>query len=98
MPIDLLKLHAASIGTSTKPQQTHWQTSSGDARKGSREIILQEGDLPVSCPVFDRDRLAVDAVIEGPAIVEEWSSTILVLPGQTLTVDAIGNLMIRRKG
>jgi N-methylhydantoinase A len=97
MPIDLLKLHVASIGTSTKPTQSRWKAESEQSQKGSRAVLLDSADTPVTCPVFDREKLAVDALVEGPAIVEEWSSTILVLPGQTLTVDPTGNLIIRRK-
>ena len=34
--------------------------------------------------------------LTGPVIVEEWTSTTLVLPGQTLEVDVFGDLIITR--
>jgi 5-oxoprolinase (ATP-hydrolysing)/N-methylhydantoinase A len=45
--------------------------------------------------VFDRRKLPVGSVVEGPAIVEEAESTTVVNPGDRLTVDALGNLRIR---
>ncbi|MDB5695035.1 MAG: hypothetical protein JWN21_578 [Sphingomonas bacterium] len=44
--------------------------------------------------VFARAKLPGDERIEGPAIVEEMSSTTVILPSQTFHVDAIGNMII----
>jgi N-methylhydantoinase A len=44
--------------------------------------------------VYDRARLGADDRIAGPAIVEQYDSTTVVLPGQALTVDDFGNLLI----
>jgi N-methylhydantoinase A len=45
-------------------------------------------------PVYDRGRLPAGFTIAGPAIVEEPSTTTVVHPGQRLTVDPTGNLVI----
>jgi N-methylhydantoinase A len=44
--------------------------------------------------VFQRDTLRTGNVIEGPALVEEYASTTVVFPGDRLTVDRFGNLII----
>jgi N-methylhydantoinase A len=44
--------------------------------------------------IFDREKLGVDTVVNGPAIVSEMDSTTLILPGHAATVDKIGNLLI----
>ena len=44
--------------------------------------------------VYDRSRLNAHARISGPAIVEQYDSTTVVLAGQTVTVDDFGNLLI----
>jgi N-methylhydantoinase A len=49
------------------------------------------------CPVWDRDRLPGDAVIVGPAIVEEFGATTVVLPDWRGTVDGLGNLRFERE-
>jgi N-methylhydantoinase A len=48
----------------------------------------------VQTPIYDRNRLGAGAMIEGPAIVEEETSTTVVHPGQQLTVDEFGNLLL----
>jgi N-methylhydantoinase A len=44
--------------------------------------------------VYDRARLGAKDRIAGPAIVEQYDSTTVVLAGQTLSVDEFGNLVI----
>ena len=48
------------------------------------------------CAIFRREGLPRDAVLDGPAIVEEYGSTVVVPAGWRLTVDAYGNLMLKR--
>ena len=48
----------------------------------------------VDAHVYDRSRLGADDRIVGPAIVEQYDSTTVVLAGQTLRVDEVGNLLI----
>jgi N-methylhydantoinase A len=54
-----------------------------------------EPAAPHRTPRFDRDRLPNGARIEGPAIVEDAWSTIVVPPAYVLTTDTMGHLWIR---
>jgi N-methylhydantoinase A len=45
--------------------------------------------------VFDRAHLLAGNVIEGPAVIEEASSTTVLDPGDVATVNAYGHLVIR---
>jgi N-methylhydantoinase A len=45
-------------------------------------------------PVYDGDALAAGNRIAGPAIVETPDTTVVVHPGRTLTLDALGNFAI----
>jgi len=47
-----------------------------------------------STPVYDGEKLAVGNAIKGPAIVETSDTTVVVHPGRTLRVDALGNFEI----
>jgi N-methylhydantoinase A len=47
-----------------------------------------------SCPVYDRTRLRPGHRLSGPAIVEQFDSTTVILPGQTATVDGYRNVII----
>ena len=48
-------------------------------------------------PVYDGEKLAIGNRIKGPAIVETADTTVVVHPGRTLTVDALGNFEITFK-
>jgi N-methylhydantoinase A len=48
-------------------------------------------------PVYDGDRLVSGNVIQGPAIVETADTTVVVHPGRTLRLDALGNFEITFK-
>ena len=45
-------------------------------------------------PIFERDSLHPACTIEGPAIVEQLDTTIVIEPGDTAVIDAQGNLII----
>ncbi|HEY3466481.1 MAG TPA: hydantoinase/oxoprolinase family protein [Amycolatopsis sp.] len=53
----------------------------GDARKGSRPAYFPSTGGFVDTAVFDRYRLQPGARVDGPAIVEERESTVVVPPG-----------------
>ena len=45
-------------------------------------------------PVYDRYALGIGAQIEGPAIIEEASSTLILPRGTRATVDRSGSLLV----
>ena len=45
-------------------------------------------------PVYWRDHLPLGARIEGPALVEQMDTTVLIEPGWRATGDALGNLIL----
>ena len=67
----------------------------GEARKGKREIYLPEKDGFAAVPVYDRYRLDPGAAFDGPAVVEERESTVIVGPDSRAEVDGLRNLIVR---
>jgi len=57
-----------------------------------RNVFL--GGSMHECPIYSRERLLANNVINGLAIVEEPTHITVVLPGQALAVDKYGNLVI----
>ena len=53
-----------------------------------------ESGEPVPTPRYDRAALGADCPLEGPAIVDDAWSTVVVPPGATLTADDAGHLHI----
>ena len=51
----------------------------------------------IETDVYWRPDLRTGDTLSGPAIVEEFGSTVPVHPGFTVRVDAIGNLVITKE-
>jgi N-methylhydantoinase A len=51
----------------------------------------------VDCPVYDGEHLADNFEVSGPAFVELPTTTLVVYPGQSAVIDAIGNITLRIK-
>ena len=66
-----------------------------EARKGKRGIYLPEHEGFRDVPVYDRYRLDPGAAFEGPAVVEERESTVVIGPDAEVEVDAARNLIVR---
>jgi N-methylhydantoinase A len=62
------------------------------ALRGEKQIYFDEGW--VAARVFDRERLRAGDVIDGPALVAEYTSATVVPPGARLVVDGLRNLVI----
>jgi N-methylhydantoinase A len=65
-----------------------------DARIGERPLYDLTSAEFANAYVYDRARLGADDRIAGPAIVEQYDSTTVVLADQALMVDDFGNLLI----
>ena len=68
--------------------------SVADAQRGSRRVLFAGADGERLTPAFQRDLLPAGAMLPGPCLIEEPTSTTLVLPGQSLHVEQHGLLVI----
>jgi N-methylhydantoinase A len=64
------------------------------AVKGRRGVWFAEEGRFVEARVVDRYLLGPGAVVEGPAVVEERESTMVIGPGGRARVDGVGNLEV----
>ncbi|MEQ8346927.1 MAG: hydantoinase/oxoprolinase family protein [Sneathiellaceae bacterium] len=64
------------------------------APKGRRAVYLRDAGRPVELPVHDGAALSPGMRLDGPAIVEEPTTTILLLPGMRAAVDSAGNYLV----
>jgi N-methylhydantoinase A len=65
------------------------------ARRGTRQVWFASAWRETS--VWARLDLPVDAVIEGPAVLEQDDATTLIDPGLVGRVDRLGNVIVERK-
>jgi len=98
---DIVSLRVSAIGRLGKPEFP--RIPSGDpapppaARRGTRSVIF-EGSGALEAAVFDRTKLLQGNMIPGPAIIEEVASTTVVEPGDSVTVNAYGHLVMQLGG
>ncbi len=97
IPPVLVNLHTAVIGV--RPEidlgtlaATERAPTLKAAQSGERRVWFADGWHPT--PVYARDRLPLDATFEGPAILEQLDCTTVVEPGDRVTQDKLGNLLI----
>ena len=64
------------------------------AVSGRRNVYFDEW---VESAVVDRRQLGRGDVVEGPAVIEEFSSTLPLHPGFVARVDDFGNLVVTRQ-
>lgn len=94
--VEVVSLHVIAFGKVDKPllkklEQTGQMSETAIIEQ--REVYYEKEGW-VTTTVYDRLRLSPGATIEGPAIVEEKSSSTVMHPGQKLEVDDYGNLII----
>jgi N-methylhydantoinase A len=88
------------VATGPRPQigaGTWWskEASIAAALKGRRPIYLPGKGKYEEVPVYDRYRVPVGAKIDGPAVVEERESTVVMNGPATAWVDPSGGLVVR---
>lgn len=92
--IEIVNCRVQAIGRVPKTPQTYLPRTGIDPVKGIRSVYYGAAHGWKETSIYRRDCLAVGTVLTGPAIVEEMSSTTIVHPDQSLTVDRYGNLIV----
>jgi N-methylhydantoinase A len=93
--VEWVNLRVTGVGPIRKPEVREVAPGGGAeaARTGTRPVYF---DSWVDSPVYDRAALGAGDEVHGPAVLEEFSSTVPLHPGFTARVDRFGNLIITR--
>ncbi len=94
--VEVVNLRASAYASLGKPELSPGEDTGARepaARERRRTVML---DGVRDAPVYRRDDLTPGAVLDGPVIVEEKTSTTVVEPGWALRVDPEGNLDLTR--
>jgi N-methylhydantoinase A len=89
----LRSLRLTAVGVSDKPSLPTIASSSSKPPLKARRPAYFGGKF-VSTPVYDGPKMRVGHRVEGPAIIEEPFTTIVLHPGQTASLDRFGNYRI----
>ncbi|TAL76999.1 MAG: hydantoinase/oxoprolinase family protein [Burkholderiaceae bacterium] len=95
--VQIVSVRTSVIGKMPKPPQETSPTASGN---GAEKALVRTKDVFfeyagfVETPVYDRALLSYGDHISGPALIEEYASTTVVLPTDRVAIDSFGNLDI----
>jgi N-methylhydantoinase A len=92
---EIVNLRAVGFGAAPKPELPQGEFSedgAGGAVVDTHEIVFRGDRVPTQ--IYDRAQLKPGARFAGPAIVTEFDSTTVVLPGYQAEVDRWFNILI----
>jgi N-methylhydantoinase A len=93
--VELVNARLVAYGVVPKPAAEPYRSGSKtlDAALVERRAVWFDG-AGHECPVWERERLPERAEVVGPAIVEEFGATTVVLPGWLGALDVLGNIKL----
>ena len=93
--VEWVNLRVTGVGPIRRPEirEIGVGTGAAGARTGTRRTYF---DGWVDADLYDRSALGAGDVVHGPAVLEEFGSTIPVHPGFTATIDRYANVRLTR--
>ena len=88
--VEILNVHLDLIGVRPKPQLQTTPLGAANpqtAYTGKRPVYSVSALDYVETDIYDGDRVTAGNVIEGPAVIEEKQTSIVILPGQRATLN-----------
>jgi N-methylhydantoinase A len=94
--IEWITLRAAAISHSWEYRPYQHELSGNGTSKSTRQVMFCNGEK-ANADVFRKNDLNVGQRIEGPAIVEQFDTTVYIAPNWLAEQKADGTLLMRRK-
>ncbi|MXG89662.1 hydantoinase/oxoprolinase family protein [Nocardioides flavescens] len=96
--VEWVNLRVSGIGPIQRPDIAKHASGDGTlpAEKGRRQVCFAAEDGYVDTPVLWRTDLTPGSVVEGPAIIEEFGSTVPLHPGFSARIDEFLNIIVTR--
>jgi N-methylhydantoinase A len=92
--VEIVNFQVTAVGLIPKPQMRAFANTDGQATPRATRQVYFNATEPRDVPIFARSTLQPGMRIEGPAIVEEKTSTTVIYPGQRAAVDSYLNIEV----
>ena len=98
-PVELVNIESTLYGRIDRPIPTEIENDTllKDALKSYRNLIYSSSGELIKTPVYDGNLLSAGHQINGPAVVEEDTTTLVIEPGWLLELHKSGTYIINRK-
>jgi N-methylhydantoinase A len=97
-PVEIVSVRMRGIGMTEKPVLAVEKRFKKHRARAERVAQIWIEDRRRKVSIYERAPLLPGATIDGPAIILEYGSTILVPPRWRAIVDGYGNLLLDRAG
>lgn len=97
--VEVVNIESTIYGRIEKPRTPKLAAGKGvqAALKGHREAIFDQSGKAIGTPIYDGSMLGAGARIDGPAIIEEETTTIVIEPDWTCVLHESGSYLLTRK-
>lgn len=99
-PLELVTMRLTAIGETEKPKLPTTARQSADSQsalKGKRRAYLPDRHDFAALPVYDGDALVYGNRVEGPALIEQATTTVFVPTEYDVLCDALGSFVLYLK-
>jgi N-methylhydantoinase A len=93
-PLESINVRVTATGSIPKTPLASWPEGGADASQAIKERRPVYFGEWVDTPIYDGDKLRAGNRFEGPAVIEEVTTTIVVFPNDVAQVDRLGNVVI----
>ena len=95
---EIINIRLAAFGRVVKPSLKGFDYEGQEAGaylKGKRDVFFEEAGGFISTAIYDGDAMKYGNVVEGPAVIEQVTTTIVVPPCYTIEVGRYGDFIMQ---
>jgi N-methylhydantoinase A len=94
-PVEIVSYRVRGVGLVPPVEMPRFKPTGATLKEALRETLKVrfDGKL-VECPIYQREKLDVGLTFTGPAVLDQFDCTTVILPGQTVRVDEWKNLIV----
>ena len=97
--VELVNIEVAVIGKISKPKLPTLPAQQGDisrAKTGSREMLFDQSYDWIETPIYDGEKFGAGAVVTGPALIQEPTTTVVIKDGWQVELHETGTYKLTR--
>jgi N-methylhydantoinase A len=94
-PVEIVSYRVRGVGMVPPVEMPRFEragTTLKDALRETRKVRFD--GKTVDCPIYQREKLDVGLTFSGPAVLDQFDCTTVIVPGQTVRVDEWKNLIV----
>jgi N-methylhydantoinase A len=94
-PVDIYRINLSAIGVTPKAEMAEHQLVDFPPQPKEHRTTWFDGKAYADTPIYQREEMKAGQKVAGPAIIEQFDSTTVVIPGSTAEIDRFLNIIIR---